>query len=162
MTPIRSAQKNARTTNYKKIQKKGAKFECEWHKYYHFSRHAEECMWNVFIVYLIYFTQERSSDYKIWRHIKKGNKKRWSGHCALLCTMPLRCMAGDRAPHTLNFIISESSVQLHAPAIYLLQKESLAPTWQDAWQDPELARTEWRREQIPHQEPNLVSQTSSQ
>lgn len=33
-----------------------------------------------------------------------------------------------KAPHTLNFIISENSVQLHAPAIYLPQKESLAPT----------------------------------
>ena len=54
----------------------------------------------------------------------------------------IRCMGGDIAPHTLNFITSESSVQLHAPAIYLPHKQSLAPTRQDAWQDPELARTQ--------------------
>jgi len=29
------------------------KFECEYNKYYHFSRHAKKCTWNVFILYLI-------------------------------------------------------------------------------------------------------------
>ena len=67
--------KNARTTNYKKIFTKQGHEIWMW-------MHAKKCKGNLFIVYLIYFTQERSSDYEIWRHIKKEIKQRWSGHCA--------------------------------------------------------------------------------
>jgi len=68
-------------------------------------------------------------------------------------------MGGDIDPHTLNFIISESIVQLHAATIYLpgthMTGCMAGPTTSP---DTVEKRTNTR----PHQEPNLVSQTSSQ